>query len=230
MKTENTKAIVLARIDYGEADRIITFLTPDQGKLRLMAKGVRKVKSKLAGGIELFSTSDVTFIRGKRDIGTLVSVRMERHYGRIIKDLDRVQTGYELIKLLNRATEDEPEPEYYDLLETAFRSLDDAAVDIRLIQVWFTAQLLKLSGHRPNLASEVSGRELAADKAYNFDYDSVAFAAHPEGIYDSARIKTLRLIFSDNPPAKLVAVGGINDYLSDIAPLINSLKNNYLNV
>jgi DNA repair protein RecO (recombination protein O) len=57
MKTIVTKGIVLTRTDYGEADRILHFLTPDQGKIAGIAKGVRKSKSKLAGGIELFSVS-----------------------------------------------------------------------------------------------------------------------------------------------------------------------------
>src|ERR1700691_3575599 len=114
MKPLLTQGIVLKRVNYGEADRIVTFLTPERGKLSLMARGVRKVKSKLAGGIELFSVSDLTFIEGRRDIGTLISSRLETHYGSIIKNIDRVQLGYELIELLNRATEDHPESAYFD--------------------------------------------------------------------------------------------------------------------
>src|SRR4051812_43718179 len=103
MKQILTSGIVLKRTNYGEADRIITFLTPDHGKIRLIAKGVRRVKSKLAGGIELFSVSHLTYIEGKREIGTLISTRLEKHYGDIVKDIDRVQLGYELIKLLDKA-------------------------------------------------------------------------------------------------------------------------------
>src|SRR4051812_28556736 len=101
-----TRGIVLSRTDYGEADRIVSVLTPDQGKLRLMAKGVRKVKSKLAGGIELFSVSELSFIPGKNDIGTLVSARLTQHFANIVKDINRTMFGYELLKRLNRATED----------------------------------------------------------------------------------------------------------------------------
>lgn len=62
-----TKGIVLSRTEFGEADRIITVLTTDHGKIRLIAKGVRRIKSKSAGGIELFSVSDITYIPGRRD-------------------------------------------------------------------------------------------------------------------------------------------------------------------
>ena len=59
MNRISTRSIILTRINYAEADRIITFLTPSNGKVRAIAKGVRKAKSKLAGGIELFSISDI---------------------------------------------------------------------------------------------------------------------------------------------------------------------------
>src|SRR3954464_12617433 len=128
MKQFLTKGIVLSRTDYGEADRILTLLTPEQGKLRLMARGVRRAKSKLAGGIELFSVSDITFIRGRGDIGTLISARLNKHYANIVKDIDRVQLGYELIKQLNKATEDEPEEGYFHLLNQALETLDNKEI------------------------------------------------------------------------------------------------------
>src|SRR3954471_22046155 len=103
-----TPAIILRRTDYGEADRIITFLTPDYGKVKGIAKGVRKSKSKLAGGIELFSVSDISFIKGRREIDTIVSTRLIKHYGNIVKNLDRTNLAYDLIKRLNKATEDAP--------------------------------------------------------------------------------------------------------------------------
>ena len=48
-----TEAIILRRTNYGEADRVISLITPDRGKISGIAKGVRKPKSKLAGGLEL---------------------------------------------------------------------------------------------------------------------------------------------------------------------------------
>ena len=58
MSAERTQAIVLRRTNFGEADRILTLLTP-LGQRGAMARGVRREKSKLAGGIELFGVSDV---------------------------------------------------------------------------------------------------------------------------------------------------------------------------
>jgi DNA repair protein RecO (recombination protein O) len=128
-----TEGIILSRIEYGEADRIITVLTPEHGKLRLMARGVRRIKSKLAGGIELFSVSDLSYIKGKGEIGTLVSSRLKTHYGSIVQDLSRVQLGYELIKLINKATEDQPDEEYFNLLRESFKALDDKASYVHMV-------------------------------------------------------------------------------------------------
>lgn len=201
-----TTGIVLGRTDYGEADRILTMLTPDQGKLRLMAKGVRKVKSKLAGGIELFSVSQITFIRGRGDIGTLVSTRLSKHYGNIVAHIERVQLGYELIKQLDKATEDEPEAGYFDLLVQAFEALDDRAIDTELIRTWFTAQLLRQGGLTPNLASDNEGRKLAAEQRYNFAMEDGSFVTRTDGNFGTNEIKFLRLIFGSSTPAVLAKI------------------------
>jgi len=74
MKTERTRAVVLRRTNYGEADRIVQLLTP-VGRRSVMARGVRKEKSKLAGGIELFAVSDVVLGQGKGDLGVVTSAR-----------------------------------------------------------------------------------------------------------------------------------------------------------
>src|SRR5262249_39953652 len=148
------------RTDYGEADRILTLLTPDYGKLSLLAKGVRRVKSKLAGGIELFSVSEITFIKGRGEVGTLVATRLVKQYDHVVGDLDRTMLGYELIKLLNKATEDEPEAVYFELLQHAFVALDDVTIPVEVVQLWFNAQLLRLSGHTPNLETDSQGQKL----------------------------------------------------------------------
>ena len=70
MKTNRTTAIVLRRTNYGEADRILQLLTPD-GKRSVMARGVRREKSRLAGGIELFAVCEVVLTEGKGELGIL---------------------------------------------------------------------------------------------------------------------------------------------------------------
>jgi len=217
-----TRGIVLSRTEYGEADRIVTMLTPDQGKLRLMVRGARRLKSKLAGGIELFSVSDITFMPGRGDMGTLISARLSRHYANIVKDIDRVQLGYELIKQLDRATEDSPESDYFDLLGQAFAALDDSAVPPELIRVWFQAGLLKLAGHEPNLLTDAAGQKLAADRRYNFDYDAMAFMAQSRGGFAADHIKFLRLLFSGHQPQTLTQVQNLKTLLPACQRLVQT--------
>lgn len=224
MKQLLTQGIVLSRTDYGEADRIITLLTPEQGKVRVMGRGVRKLKSKLAGGIELFSVSDISYIPGRGEICTLVSTRLVTHYGHIVEDIDRVQLGYEIIKTLNKATEDHPDSEYFTLLEQAFQVLDDASIDVIFVRTWFESQLLRLAGHTPNLHTDAAGDKLTTEDAYSFDFESMSFAAHPEASYGVDHIKTLRLLFSTNQPHVLARVQGMGQTILDVAPLIRTMR------
>ena len=228
MNQQVTTGIVLSRTDFGEADRIVTVLTPNYGKLRLMAKGVRKVKSKLAGGVELFSVADITFIRGRGEVDTLVSARLQKHYGHIVENIDRTMLGYELIKQLHKATEDEPELDYYELLEQAFAALDEAALSLDLINLWFGAQLLRLGGHTPNLQTELDGTKLAADKTYEFSFDDSAFTARPDGNFAADDIKFLRLTFSGNVPHVLAKVAKVEKLVEHTAPLVKFMQTSYI--
>ena len=228
MKQLLTKGIVLARTDFGEADKIVTLLTPDHGKLRLMARGVRKVKSKLAGGIELFSISDITYINGKGEIGTLISARLAKHYGQIVKDIERVQLGYELTKVLNKATEDQPESAYFEIMEQALAALDDNEISQDLIRFWFSSQLLRQAGHRPNLQTTADGDKLEAGQTYNFDFEEVSFTPHPEGHFKADDIKFLRLSFSGNHPKILANVTGSQKLVANSQPLVQTMLQTYI--
>ncbi len=226
-----TTGIVLARTDYGEADRILTLLTPDYGKLRLMAKGVRRAKSKLAGGIELFSVSNVTYIQGRSELGTLISSRLVRHYGTIVKDINRTLLGYDLIKKLNKATEDVPEPDYFHLLQQGFEALDDAAIELSLIQLWFAMQLLRIGGHTPNLQTDTAGDRLVADQSYNFSLDDMSFApAGPsgDGRFNANHIKFLRLGFAGHQPKALVHIQDSVGQTEAVSPLVQSMVQTYI--
>jgi DNA repair protein RecO (recombination protein O) len=224
------RAIILSRTDYGEADRIITVLTHEHGKLSLMARGVRRVKSKLAGGIELFSVAEISYINGRGQIGTLTSTRLIRYYGSIVQSIDRVQLGYELIKVLHRATEDQPEPEYFELLEAAFEALDTPAISTELIRLWFQAQLLRYAGHSPNLKTDTAGDRLVADQLYSFDFDAVSFMVHSEGRFSSDHIKFLRLIFSGNAPQILSQISGLDNLLPDCLLLVQTMLQTYIRI
>lgn len=228
MQQRVTRAIVLKRTNYGEADRILTVLTPDYGKLRLIARGVRKVKSKLAGGIELFSVSQITFIRGRGELATLISSRLESHYGNIVKDLPRVQLGYELLKQIDKNTEEETEAHYFELLKAALVALDDIGPSPALVNLYFQAQLLKLAGQAPNLQTDTGGQPLSVEQKYDFDVSAASFTVNASGRYSAKSIKFLRLTFGDNSPKALARIEKAETLTARVAPLVSSMMSNYL--
>lgn len=206
-----TEAIVLRRTDYGEADRILNLITPT-GKMSAIAKGVRREKSKLAGGIELFAVSDLVVAQGKGDMGTITSARLQKFYNNILKDLARLEFGYEAIRQTNRASEESPEPVWFDLLKLTLENLNDLDIDLRITATWFRLQLAILLGVGLNLATDTRGTKLALDGHYHFDPGEMAFEASPGGTYGADHIKLLRLLSGSNP--KIVAkVGGLTALL-----------------
>jgi len=209
MRSDQALGIVLKRVNYGEADRIITFITDSHGKISVMAKGVRKEKSKLAGGIELFSISHLSFIVGKRDVGTLVSTRLKKHFKHIVSDIDRTNLAYEILKKIDKTTEENCERDYFDLLENTLAALDDTSLPLDLVSSWFMLRLLVLLGHAPNLTSDQTGKKLAPAVRYDFDYDHMAFFAHDKGTYSDKHIKLLRLI-RVNSAQKTAAISGVD--------------------
>jgi len=232
MKQLVTEAIILTRTDYGEADRILTILTPDYGKLHVLAKGVRRIKSKLAGGIELFSVSTITFIPGRSGLDTLVSTRLVTHYGAIVGDLDRTMAGYDLIKQLNKATEDQAEAAYFHLLQQAFAALNDHAIALPVVRLWFACQLLALDGHAPNLQTDAGGTPLTADQSYDFNFEHMTFDAAPPGggRWQPQHIKFLRLAFGPVSAANLFRVQGSEQLTAALTPLVSTMLQTYLRV
>ena len=130
-------AIILHRINYGESDKIITVITPEHGKVTLMARGVRKVRSKLAGGVELFSVSTISYILGKKDISTLTSTRLKTHFHHIVEDLDRTTAGYEILRMFHASTQDSCDPDFYRVLLQTLTYLNDQRVPPALTKSWF---------------------------------------------------------------------------------------------
>jgi DNA repair protein RecO (recombination protein O) len=213
MKTTSTRAIVLRRTNYGEADRILHLLTPD-GRRNVMARGVRKEKSKLAGGIELFAVSDVVIGEGKGELGILVSARLIHYYNHIVTDYDRLQFGYFAIKQVARASETVDEPDWYDILADIFMALDAVTVPQALTETWFYLHYADTLGHGLNLARDIDGAKLAADKTYRYDVSEQGLRESTNGDITAAHIKLLRLIATKSLKV-LAQVGGVESVLPD---------------
>jgi len=221
----NTHGIVLKRMDYREADRIVRFITIDQGKVSVIAKGVRKAKSKLAGGLELFSISEVGYVKGKSDLSTLVSCRLDKHFANIVKDIDRTMLGYSMLKIIDKTVEDHDNQEFYRIIETGLGALDDLTVPLELIEVWFVLRVLDAGGSAPNFMTDTKGNKLEEKECYSFDFETMSFIESSNGDFGVKDIKFFRVVMLQNSPTKLKNIVELDKYLPKAVGLCRNLEN-----
>lgn len=186
-----TQGIVLRRTNYGESDRILNIITPE-GKYAVLARGVRKEKSRLAGGIELFTVADVVIHQGRSELGTLTSAKMLRFYGNIMTDLAKVELASEALRKIERASEQTDNPDFFSILEQVLAELNKST-DPSIIKFWFDLQMLQAVGEEINLIRDVDGNVLEKDSRYFWDSTEQALRAHPQGNITAPAIKLARL-------------------------------------
>jgi len=190
-----TQAIVLRRVDYGEADRILDILTPE-GKQSVIAKGARREKSKMAGGIELFSVSDVV-VRRKREggMGILSSVRLKKYYGDVIVgDFEKIEFGYEVLRDMSKYSEGVEGGEYFDMLAQVLDGM--GVMPLSVLRAWFRMNILRVNGEGVNLWRDVESRKLEASLRYDWDLGAGALRETTDGEIGADEIKMMRLLVS----------------------------------
>lgn len=213
MKSLRARALVLRRTNYGEADRIVHFLT-DTGRQNAMARGVRREKSKLAGGIELFAICDVVITQGKGELGMLTSARLVHFYRHILEDYDRLQFGYEMLKQVAKASETLDEPEWFDIAAEVLKGLDNKSVPLALTETWFYLRYSAMLGYELNVQRDHKGDKIIEDASYRYDEQEKGFVPAENGSIHAPHIKILRLV-SAKSLQTLIQVGGLGEYLGE---------------
>ena len=143
------QGVVLRTIRLGEADRIVTFVTQGHGKVRAVAKGVRKTKSRFGSRVEPISHVAVQFYEG-RELDIVTQAETIDHFAAIRDDLDRMGKAHSLLEAIDQvAQEREPNPRLYTMLVGALRAL--AAHDSPLVVPSFFWKLLSVEGAHPLL-------------------------------------------------------------------------------
>jgi DNA repair protein RecO (recombination protein O) len=144
------EGIVLQHSDWGEADRFLTIYTRELGKVRALAKGVRKPRSRKAGHIEPFTRTALLLARG-RDLFILTQAEAIATYAEIKEDLVLLGYASYIIELLSSFTyEEEENQSLYRLVVNALSRLDRGD-DPMLVTHYFEIRLLDLAGYRPQL-------------------------------------------------------------------------------
>lgn len=214
-----TRAIVLRRTNYGESDRILNLITP-VGKIAVLARGVRKEKSRLAGGVELFTVSDVVVHEGRGKLATLTGAKMLRFYGKILTDLALLELVSGFMKRIERAAEQTDNPEFFEILDQALAGLD-RGISPMLVSTWFDFNFLRATGEEINLLYDTSGEKLSANQQYIWDDIEQSLRPDPAGVIGANEIKLARLLWS----SKLKIVSSI-DKIEEILPKIAHIARN----
>lgn len=144
------EGIILRHSDFGEADRLLTIYTREAGKVRVVAKGVRKARSRKAGHVEPFTCANLQLARG-RDLFILTQAEAREVYAALREDLVLLSYASYVIELVDRATTDEVENRpIYNLLTRTLTRLnrgDNPHLAVR----YFEMRMLDYAGFRPQL-------------------------------------------------------------------------------
>src|ERR687891_531632 len=100
------EAIVLKTIKLGEADRIVTLFTRFNGKVRAVAKGIRRTKSRFGARLEPFTRVELLIYRGRGDLDTITSADIITAFDAVRRDYPRLTAGASLLELVDKITPD----------------------------------------------------------------------------------------------------------------------------
>jgi DNA repair protein RecO (recombination protein O) len=149
MRLYRDHGVVLRTIKLGEADRIVTLVTEGRGRVRAVAKGVRKTKSRFGGRLEPMSHVALQLYEG-RELDTITQVETVDSFRAIRDDLDRVARAQALLEVVDQVAQDrQANAALYRMLVGALRAL--AAANAPLLVPAFFLKLLALEGFQPQL-------------------------------------------------------------------------------
>ncbi len=141
---------MLAHFDLGEADRVVTLLTPEAGKVRAIAKGVRRQRSRIGGSVEPFAELDLVLARA-RTFDVITQVTLAHAWLALRDRLESTATAWYLGELADRAVEERAGPHpVYGLLHRACQLLDDGMLPGRVAR-WYELGLVDALGVRPEV-------------------------------------------------------------------------------
>ena len=175
MASYKTEAIIINRLNLGESDRILTLFTPTKGKIRAIAKGSRRTKSKFSGHTELFTLCDFIITTGK-SLDIVTDSDLISNFLALNPDMESVKTAYFMAEVISRLLPDEqPNEEVYHLFLWCLKNLGTS--ETNLIRLIFVSRILKIFGIYPELSKCIKCEEKP-------DEEVVYFSKSAGGIVD----------------------------------------------
>jgi DNA repair protein RecO (recombination protein O) len=146
------QGIVLRSMRLGEADRIVTFYTQTHGRVRAVAKGVRKAKSRFGARLDAFTHVDLQLYKGRSDLDIVTQADILTRPRHLRADYPSFCAASAMADAVDRTTpERDNNVRVFLLLKTALEALEEGAVDPPLLAYAFLAKLASMSGLHPNL-------------------------------------------------------------------------------
>ena len=179
--------MAIKKTDRGEFNQLLTFYTQDYGKLDILGRAIRKIKSKLRSGAELFYLSEIEFIQGKT-YKTLTDAVLIESFPEIRKNLEKLRIAYQLAEVLDGLTPlEEKDEEVWQFIKEVFQKLNDYKskgllpdfgelsrkeavknldLKLKIIYYYFFWNLVSLLGYQPELRRDsLCGRKIDLDLA-----------------------------------------------------------------
>jgi len=146
MRSLVVEGLVIKRENIGEADKIITLLTKEQGKIAVYAKGIRKVNSKRLGVLELFNHVSADILTKDNQKKIITEAQIINAFDNWKKQLGRTSVAYQLAEAVDKILpEDEPQPRVFQLLKQWYSSIPDLGNDWEAtVQDWLQTLIFEL--------------------------------------------------------------------------------------
>jgi len=151
----STDAILLRKIEYGDHDLIITFLTRDKGKISVMAKNAKKSVRRFSGAMDLFSVNHIQCAFPKKNRAAMINLCqtvLENGFSHIRYDVvNTAYASYWMEIVTQWLEEGKAQPDIFELLFTALEMVDDGFIRTEVISLLFQIRFMRLSGFSPGL-------------------------------------------------------------------------------
>lgn len=150
MKEINDEGVVLRTYKSGEADRVVVLWTRHHGKVRVLAKGVRKTTSRMGGSLETLAHVTVDLVKTRGEFYIARHVQHRERLTTLRSSYARISAGYAVVEAIDAIPSDGvPDEEIFDLLARVLLTLDDESFDPALVPASFFFRLLALDGSEP---------------------------------------------------------------------------------
>jgi DNA repair protein RecO (recombination protein O) len=172
--------VIVRTHKLGEADRILSIITENNGKVRAVAKGVRKTRSRFGGRLELLRHLDLQFYKGRGDLDIVTQAETRDHWPDISNDLERLGKALTIAEAADQIGQDrQPDQGLYQMLCGGLETLHVA--DPVLIVPAFMLKLLAHEGVAPALNECVIGGETSGLEFFDPGTGGVTCATHRRG-------------------------------------------------